>query len=217
MADNSEHGVHSTVAGGRWEDTLRRPDFVVGGGGPPFAAIAEPGQAPGAPVEVRPGPLGRGVYARRRIEAGEEVLAGWGEYVERSIHSFQVGPDTHVRIRNEIELINHSCGPNCGVLVPLGGNVLRVVALRAIEPGEEITTDYATHDYEIHFMPERCRCGSPLCRGRISGYRDLAPERRAAYGRYVAEYLPLLEAALRNGAATADAGGDDSPPGREPT
>jgi hypothetical protein len=121
--------------------------------------------------------------------------------VERSLHSFQVGPDSHVRISNEIELINHSCEPNCGVLLPLEAELLKVVALRRIEAGEEITTDYATHDYEIRFMPERCLCGSPLCRTRITGYRDLPPERRAAYGPYVAEYLPLMEAALRSGAA----------------
>jgi hypothetical protein len=195
MRDRSEPNVQSAVAG----DTRRLQALMVHGGASPTATTAEPREAPerGVPVEVRLGELGRSVFARRRIEAGEEVLTGWGEKVERSIHSFQVGPDTHVRISNEIELINHSCEPNCGILLPLDATVLRVVALRAIEPGEEITTDYATHDYEIRFMPERCRCGSALCRGRVTGYRDLPAERRAAYGRHVAEYLPLLEAALR--------------------
>ena len=159
-------------------------------------------------VTVRSGHLGRAVYARACIEKGEVVLTGWGPPVERSLHSFQVGLDSHVRIANEIELINHSCDPNCGVLLPLGAGILQVVALRRIESGEEITTDYAMHDYEIHFMPERCCCGSTLCRTRITGYRDLPSERRAAYGPYVAAYLPLLEAELLEAElrATADPG-----------
>jgi SAM-dependent methyltransferase len=205
----------------RWADALLRKGSADGlredagrlqepgghGGACPTATPVEPREASrhGPPVEVRVGKLGRGVFARRRIDAGDEVLSGWGEKVERSIHSFQVGPDTHVRIRNEIELINHSCEPNCGILLPLDATELRVVALRVIEPGEELTTDYATHDYEIRFMPERCSCGSPLCRGRITGYRDLPAERRAAYGRHVAAYLPLLEAASTQPTAAAEA------------
>jgi uncharacterized protein len=147
-------------------------------------------------VQAQYHPLGRGVYARAAIDAGEVVLTGWGPRVPRSRHSFQIGPDEHVRIANEIELINHSCEPNCGVLLPLGAELLQVVALRRVEAGEELTTDYAMHDYEIEFMPAVCLCGSALCRGRVTGYRDLPSERRRAYGRYVAEYLPLLEAAV---------------------
>lgn len=170
------------------------------------AETAFVGLEPGAVlprVEVRDHPFGRGVYARTRIRRGELVLIGWGPYVERSVHSFQVGRDLHVRIANEIELINHSCDPNCGILLPLGATRLQVVAMRDIQAGEELTTDYAMHDYEIRFMPERCRCGSPICRGRITGYRDLPPERRAAYGRHVAAYLPLLEAERRGGGPDA--------------
>lgn len=151
-------------------------------------------------LEVGTCPLGKAVYARTSIEEGEVVVAGWGPRVKRGAHSFQVGPDTHIRIRNEIELINHSCDPNCGVVLPLGVELMQAVALRRIEPGEELTTDYAMHDFEILYMPDRCGCGSALCRGRITGYRDLPLERRAAYGPYVAEYLPLLDAALRSGA-----------------
>lgn len=145
-------------------------------------------------VEVHPHPWGRGVYARAAIDAGEVVLSGWGPRVERSVHSFQVDVDEHIRIGNEIELINHSCDPNCGVLLPLGAQSLRIVALRPIGPGEELTTDYAMHDYEIEFMPSTCLCGSELCRGRVTGFRELPPERRRAYGPYVAEYLHALAA-----------------------
>lgn len=150
-------------------------------------------------VEVGSGPLGRAVYAQERIEEGEVVLSAWGPYVERSAHSIQVAPDRHVHVASDMEFLNHSCDPNCGVLIPLEEEVIRVVALRAIEDGEELTIDYATFEYEIEFMPD-CRCGAAGCRGRIDGYRGLPPERRAAYGPYIAAYLPRMEAAPRGAA-----------------
>jgi len=48
-----------------------------------------------------------------------------------------VGPDP----AEAGDLVNHSCDPNCGLV----GAVL-VVAMRDIEPGEEITFDYAMSD-----------------------------------------------------------------------
>lgn len=153
-------------------------------------------------VEVRPSRFGNSVHAARALREGEVVLRGWGEQVpQRTRHSFQVDFDTHVEIRNEIEIINHSCEPNCGVLLRRGVPVMEIVALRRIEAGEELTTDYASFEYHIEFMPVPCLCGSPLCRGRVSGYRELPPSRRAEYGRFIAEYLPALEAALLYGDA----------------
>ena len=54
--------------------------------------------------------------------------------------------------------MNHSCAPNCG------GTALGFeIALRDIEPGEELTNDYETFHLD---PPERfeCRCGVPSCR-----------------------------------------------------
>lgn len=148
-------------------------------------------------VEVRPSSLGRSVHAVRTIEEGEVVLRGWGPRVpRRTRHSFEVDLDVHIEIHNEIEIINHSCQPNCGVLLPKGAEVMEIVALRRIEEGEELTTDYATFEYHIEFMPGPCLCGTPACRGRVTGYRDLPRDRRAAYGRFIAGYLPRAEAAL---------------------
>lgn len=213
MDETTGPGTQSILLAAHVNDVVHLPGGVVRGDAHAPPPAADPREAP---VEVRPHRFGRGVYARRRIEAGETVLTGRGEYVERSIHSFQVGPDTHVRIANEIELINHSCEPNCGILLPLNSREMRVVAMRAIEPDEEITTDYATHDYEIRFMPERCHCGTALCRGRVTGYRDLPPERRAAYGRHIAEYLPPLDLALRGGGSGPNGSGNGRPEERQP-
>jgi len=148
-------------------------------------------------VEIRPSALGRSVYARQPFREGEVVASGWGpRSPRRTRHTFQVGLDHHVLIENEVEIINHSCDPNCGVLLPLGATCLQVVARGPIAPGEELTIDYAMFEYAIEFMPDDCLCGSPLCRRRVTGYRDLPAARRREYGRFIAGYLPLLEAGL---------------------
>jgi uncharacterized protein len=145
--------------------------------------------------EIREGHLGRAVYATKPIATGEVIFQGRGERIpQRTRHSFQIDVDTHVVVRTPIELMNHSCEPNCGVLVRREAMVLEIHALRTIEEGEELTTDYATFEVEIQFMDGPCLCGSAHCRGRITGYWALPADRRAALGPYIAEYLRELDA-----------------------
>jgi len=61
---------------------------------------------------------------------------------------------------------NHSCDPNTGF------SGLDVVALRDINIGEELTIDYVTFCDRL-MPPFDCQCGSPKCRGRITGWRGL--------------------------------------------
>lgn len=79
--------------------------------------------------------------------------------------------------------INHSCAPNTGLM-----GAVSLVALRRIEPGEEITFDYATADGSPYDEFD-CACGSPECRGRIRGddWRD--PTLWSRYGDRFSPYL----------------------------
>lgn len=148
-------------------------------------------------IEVREGRHGKGVFATQHLPRGLVVLRGWGYRLpRRTRHSIQVDFDTHMRFPSAIELVNHSCEPNCGVFYRRGTEVLEIHTLRPIEPGEELATDYASFEYEITFMDEPCRCGTPSCRGRITGYKDLPEDRRIALGSYIAEYLQELDAAV---------------------
>jgi SET domain-containing protein len=61
---------------------------------------------------------------------------------------------------NIARLINHSCTPNCWWEVV--GTTIWIRAARTIEPGEELTYDYAT----IGDKTIRCRC-RPGCRTRL--------------------------------------------------
>jgi hypothetical protein len=145
-------------------------------------------------IEIRDGRLGKAIHATQAIEAGRCVLKGWGGRIaHRSRHSIQVDHDRHVVIPGPIELINHSCEPNCGVLIRPEAESLEIYSLRPIAEGEELSTDYASFEYEILFMPGRCLCGSPICRGKITGYKDLPAKRKAALGRYIARYLREMD------------------------
>ena len=64
---------------------------------------------------------------------------------------------------NGTHYINHSCEPNAFMKV-LYGHVL-FIALRDIEPGEEITIDY---EQTLHSDDKRCICGASTCRGTIN-------------------------------------------------
>jgi SET domain-containing protein len=58
---------------------------------------------------------------------------------------------------NIARFINHSCTPNCWFQVV--GTTIWIRASRLIEPGEELTYDYAT--VGDHTIPCRCRPGCP--------------------------------------------------------
>ena len=137
---------------------------------------------------------GAGVFATSTIEPGETALVGVaGTPVDcNDAHANQVTPTQWVREGGLHEKLNHSCDPSCGVRVNASGGV-DYVARRRIEAGEEITFDYAMRNYVVEHVPARCQCGSAECRGTITGWRDLPPERKAAYQGLVAPYLLELD------------------------
>ena len=141
-------------------------------------------------IEVKDNRFGKSVYAAQPIKKGTVILNGWGHLIkERTQHSIQVEIDTHVIIEGPLQLINHSCEPNCGVLIRRDVESLEIHAIRDIAEGEELYIDYATFEYEIKHFPSRCLCQKPACRGAITGFKDLPQSRRDAYGPYIAEYL----------------------------
>jgi uncharacterized protein len=78
--------------------------------------------------------------------------------------------------------INHSCEPNVG----FAGNIV-LVAMRDVAAGEELTTDYALFDDADD--PMACNCGTPSCRGTISGRDWQLPDLQRKYGSYFSCYL----------------------------
>ena len=118
--------------------------------------------------------IGQGVFAVEPVAAGE-VVAVWGGRIvpeeeatalPASLRRYvvQVEDGQYLAPLERIdpaELINHCCVPTCG----LRGQIT-LVALRAIQPGEEITFDYATTD-SSPFLEFDCACAKNPCRARV--------------------------------------------------
>jgi len=155
-------------------------------------------------AEARPaGDKGWGSYATERIGAGETV-AGFGGWVidgsrlatlpiDRQHRSIQIDADLFLVSGDTPEagdMLNHSCEPNCG----LAGSQL-LVAMRDIEPGEELSFDYAMCDAS-DYDEFRCLCGAATCREVVSGSDWRDPVLQAKYAGWFSPYLVRRIAAL---------------------
>ena len=129
---------------------------------------------------------GTGVFATRRIRAGRTLVAYRGQTLTAAevdarygdeaddphTFLFHLGGDRYVDAAvggNDARFINHSCDPNCET--ELSDGVVWIRAMRNIQPGVELTYDYAL---EIEKRPSRarrlrytCRCGAARCRGTM--------------------------------------------------
>jgi SET domain-containing protein len=141
---------------------------------------------------------GRGLFAREPIAKGE-IVAIKGGYildaaalrdVEQSLgpaqitiaEGFFIGPLTTTEREGGMIFSNHSCDPNIGVQ----GQIV-FVAMRDIQPGEELTHDWATTDDDSYEL--QCHCGAQNCRGIITGQDWRRKELQQKYQGYIAWYL----------------------------
>jgi len=153
-------------------------------------------------VELRPGRNCLGLFAKQQIRK-HEIVIGWSGHVVHISQMDRLMPpcDRHYflqiaedlcqvpmwrRFNERADYVNHSCTPNCGFL----DSSVILVAMRTIEPGEEITFDYAMTG-TIPGMGDEfsCSCGTVNCRGQFTGddWRD--PKLHARYGPYFASYV----------------------------
>jgi|SRR6185437_15859934 hypothetical protein len=139
---------------------------------------------------------GHTVVAREAIAKTELIVVWSGTLVSGAElrgmpppvrrYSLQVEEDQYLVSLSDCEppdYVNHSCDPNSG----LSGQIT-LVAMRDIQAGEEITYDYAMSDGSPYdeFV---CSCGSPHCRGHVSGDDWRRPELWRRYEGYFSPYL----------------------------
>jgi hypothetical protein len=128
---------------------------------------------------------------RARVDAGRSVPAGTvllnlkGKVMARpNRYSIQIGRGRHLMPDGSAcvwQFLNHSCEPNAAVV----GR--KLVAIRAIAAGDEVTFNYNCNEYDMD-APFRCRCGH--CDGvRVRGYRYLSAAERERLGPYVAAHV----------------------------
>tara|TARA_B110000093_G_scaffold89472_1_gene96859 strand:+ start:1721 stop:2209 length:489 start_codon:yes stop_codon:yes gene_type:complete len=137
---------------------------------------------------------GSGVFTKNFYSKGQIVMTGVMDKVVSINHVgvSQIGEHEYVAPVGLMALVNHSCNPNCGIKVNEEG-AHDYVAMRDIEPGEEVTFDYAMQNYKIGYFPGKCLCGSSECRGTVGGWVDLPKDKRQHYEGYVAPYLHELD------------------------
>ena len=142
-------------------------------------------------TEVRASPIhGRGLFAARPIARGEVVAVKGGYVLTRPewraleptlgaaeiqiSENLVIAPTRQDHRDGSMLFTNHSCDPN----LALQGQIV-LVAMRDIAPGDELTIDWATTDDGDHTL--RCACGSPHCRGIVTGQDWTKPELQAKY------------------------------------
>jgi hypothetical protein len=139
---------------------------------------------------------GMGVFAREFVEKGERLMVWGGAIVDDAQlqklplvlrqHSVQVEEGLYLASvipDDNADYINHSCDPNAG----LQGQIV-IVAMREIEPGEEVCFDYAMSDSNPYDEFD-CQCGAATCRKRVTGGDWMLPDLQERYKGYFSPYL----------------------------
>ena len=151
-----------------------------------------------AKAEARTSPIeGTGVFARDAILKDESVGVLGGVIVPRKDigeyralmtqvgiqidDDFFIAPTTRSEL-DTIGVFNHSCEPNIGF-----SNSITFVAMRDIEPGEELVFDYAF--CETAYEGFACRCGTTSCRKQVGPEDWKIPSLKERYGAYFSPYL----------------------------
>lgn len=108
------------------------------------------------------------VVARRPFLRITRICRASGHLLPyRCRHTRQLAPGIHIYDPRFCGLLRHSCDPN----VFLDMSELWLWALMDINSGDRLTMDYATTEDKLR-RQFACQCGSPECRGWITGYDE---------------------------------------------
>ena len=126
-----------------------------------------------------------GCYTTKRIRKGKLIVEYVGEHLsqEEANELYEDFSNTYLfglvggkRIidgHGVAAFVNHSCRPNCETDQIAGK--MWIIALRDIEPGEELTYDYNLYDGEDEAP---CLCGAKRCRGSLYSAEHLRKLRK---------------------------------------
>jgi SET domain-containing protein len=128
-------------------------------------------------IEFRTSPIhGTGGFATARIEPDTCLIEYVGERIDKTESIKRCAEDNRYIFHldddfdldgsvewNPARWINHSCTPNCEA--QLIDEHIWIVAIRPIQPGEEISFNYSYDLEEYRDYP--CRCGATGCVGFI--------------------------------------------------
>jgi len=175
-----------------------RPGSSLGhhGAMPTVSSWISPQARKGTPSTI----AGRGLVAVEDIGTGEVVAVKGGHVVDTATmvaqserlrnSEIQIAEGLHLMALTDEEyepvmlFINHSCTPNVG----FRGNTV-LVAMVDVAAGSELATDYALFDGTVWPEPLRCACGTPACRGEVTGDDWRRPDLQQRYAGWFSTYL----------------------------
>ena len=153
--------------------------------------------SPKLEARTQPAKGKNGIFARQPVAPGELLVVWGGQVLDEArleqlspclrSHSIQVEEGLYLASfveDEEADFFNHSGEPNAW----LSGQI-SLTAIRAIAAGEEVCFDYATCDGSP-YDEFKCECGTPGCRGRITGEDWRNPE---LWERYAGHFSPYLQ------------------------
>jgi SET domain-containing protein len=142
---------------------------------------------------------GKGLHCRVKIFKDETIAIKGGHIMDAETFyalpdnckhaalqiadSLFLAPIETEEIPRVMNYVNHSCSPNVG----LRGQ-LATVAMREIEPGEELTGDYCIA-YSNNFFQFDCHCGSVQCRNKVTSEDWKLPILQKRYKGYFCQYV----------------------------
>jgi len=145
-------------------------------------------------VEVKNSPIqGKGVYACKDFKEGQLVLEIDDTHVvtdtntltkeQFELHCDYLGNGTIILMQEPEVYINHACDPNTYVKTING--IRKVLAMRDIKTGDEITYDYTINGDNAGTF--ECKCGAKNCRRIYTGSFFKLPRELQI------KYLPYLD------------------------
>ena len=144
-------------------------------------------------LEIKKNKYGYGLFSLAKFQIGDIVY----KYQE---HQFFTDSDkitirmydgyknfdtlTHINLTNDKMAFqffdtfrNHSCDPNVFVYDNIDNieNYTEAKAVKNIDIGDEITSDYGLCAYEVQYYSiQDCKCESAICRKNIEGFKDMS-------------------------------------------
>jgi hypothetical protein len=139
---------------------------------------------------------GKGLFTHKAFDQHQVVFVLKGDMrffasrTREETHRYEnwigLGRDRWIDPAAPYVFLNHSCEPNLAIC-----HEREFVALRHIEPGEELTFDYSISEDEL-LWTMRCACGTKSCRGTIGPVQLLPTEVVERYRPYVNTYFVSL-------------------------
>ncbi len=102
---------------------------------------------------------------RSELPSSENILLPEDDRYLQVSEEYFIGPSGKVD-----DIINHSCDPNAGLIIK--DKKARLIALRDIKIGDEITYDYSLQMYKEDWSM-KCFCGFSNCRKVVREFKFL--------------------------------------------